>query len=170
MVSVSNLQYHLCWNFLVDSVASQWWWWARVAFCSTCFPSALFRILHHYDGRKQECAKFASCVFHWLKTERMWRACKGTPLSPLWPTESVSDCTAEFRSRPTQSFFLTGSLEYPDENVPCKKMNCQIHWSFLGLLWRIFCETSFNWREMYVYEREGWQAKSMLVDKASGSS
>lgn len=34
-------------------------------------------------------------------------------------------------------FPLTGSVEYPGENIPCKKVNCQINWSFLGLFWRI---------------------------------
>lgn len=50
----------------------------------------------------------------------------------------ISDCTAEFTSRPTPSFFLTGSLENPGVNVPCKKMNFQINQSFLRLFWRTF--------------------------------
>lgn len=34
-------------------------------------------------------------------------------------------------------FPLTGSVEYPGENIPCKKVSCQINSSLVGLSWGI---------------------------------
>lgn len=49
----------------------------------------------------------------------------------------ISDCSTVFRRNDTVFSFF-GSLEYPGENIPCKKVNYQISSSFWGLFWRTF--------------------------------
>lgn len=136
----------LCWIFIVDSVASQVapCRWARVAFCTTCSLSALCRFPHHYSGWKHRCAVFVFFI------DENQRGCGGYAKALLsvvcgqlhqwlhcWIQEQTSTV-----------FPLTGSLEYPDENVAC---NCQINSSFWGLFWRTLdCGTSFHWRVLYV--------------------